>query len=134
MTAAHVAVSLPATTTQTSHLAGNLCRAAARPLKKMWLIALLLQAFACGVLGGRRHGVVAANVTEQMVTKSETFSPQWLEKYRGEKLGCDAGRGSYVWRHNGFGSNINSESSEEECFGRGICRSTFLVNLRKLLT
>ncbi|CAM9114923.1 unnamed protein product [Laminaria digitata] len=41
-------------------------------------------------------------------TTSEVFSPQWVEEFSGDNLGCELGRGLYTWRDAGFGSNINN--------------------------
>lgn len=119
----YMAASLPVVSTrrQTTHLADNLRPRPARRLKRVGPRALLLRVLACSVVfGERRLGAEAVHVTEKLGIEDETFSPRWLEKYRAERLGCDAGRGSYVWRHNGFGSNINSEPNERACCGRGV--------------
>ena len=68
-----------------------------------------------GLLGGAGCGVAEAQTTVNMTveTTSEVFSPQWVEEFSGDNLGCELGRGLYTWRNVGFGSNINSEQSWE---------------------
>ena len=67
-----------------------------------------LQVF--GLLGGRGNNRVAeVQATVDMKLEAEVFSPQWVEEFSADKLGCESGRVSYTWRTAGFGSNINSE-------------------------
>lgn len=68
----------------------------------------VLQVF--GMLGGRgKNSVGEAQPTVDLKVEAEVFSPQWVEEYSADKLGCELGRGLYTWRPAGFGSNINSE-------------------------
>ena len=63
-----------------------------------------------GLLGGRGNNRVAeVQATVDMKLEAEVFSPQWVEEFSADKLGCESGRVSYTWRTAGFGSNINSE-------------------------
>ena len=55
-------------------------------------------------------GFDRAHPAEDMGAEGDVFSLPWLEKYDDEKAGCGLGRGSYVWRKHGLGSNMNSES------------------------
>ena len=41
---------------------------------------------------------------------AELFSPEWLDEYGRGDSGCELARGSFMWRGQGFGSNINSKS------------------------
>ena len=56
------------------------------------------------------ESVDMAPPVEDMPVEGDVFSLPWLEKYDDEKAGCGLGRGSYVWRKHGLGSNMNSES------------------------
>ena len=58
-------------------------------------------------------GFDRAHPAEDMGAEGDVFSLPWLEKYDDEKAGCGLGRGSYVWRKHGFGSNMNSESPSD---------------------
>lgn len=37
------------------------------------------------------------------------FGQNWATAFANDNLGCQSGRGSFMWRGQGFGSNINSE-------------------------
>lgn len=37
------------------------------------------------------------------------FSQEWAREYSTGEEGCDLARGSFMWRGQGFGSNMNSE-------------------------
>lgn len=73
----------------------------------------LLTAF---LLWGGATGATASDVhTEDVVldTSIVKFSPEWMQKYDADDVGCAMGRGSYTWRPYGFGSNMNSESIKD---------------------
>lgn len=37
------------------------------------------------------------------------FGQNWATAFANDNIGCQSGRGSFMWRGQGFGSNINSE-------------------------
>lgn len=55
------------------------------------------------------------NDSLQDLPSSSTYSPlfgrNWAIAFANGDVGCKSGRGSYIWRGQGFGSNINSESN-----------------------
>lgn len=50
------------------------------------------------------------------VTKPMMFSPRWAQEYFSSDEGCTIGRGVYIWRNVGFGSNMNSK-----CYSTVLC-------------
>eukprot|EP00904_Undaria_pinnatifida_P002353 jgi/Undpi1/12118/HiC_scaffold_5.g01794.m1 len=58
-------------------------------------------------LRGSANRDAEAHPMEEIKEKTELFSPQWVQEFSSDKLGCEQGRGLYNWRHDGFGSNIN---------------------------
>ena len=44
------------------------------------------------------------------------FGDNWAMDFGDGGNGCESGRGSFMWRGQGFGSNINSESATQESF------------------
>jgi len=42
---------------------------------------------------------------------SPLFGRNWAIAFANEDIGCNSGRGSFMWRGQGFGSNVNSESN-----------------------
>ena len=87
----------------------NLTTMFRRPRQRLLWTIVVCQLF--GMLDGTSDWVGQAQATANATVEntSEVFSPQWVEEYAGDKLGCEQGRGHYTWRLAGFGSNINSE-------------------------
>eukprot|EP00903_Cladosiphon_okamuranus_P005843 g5784.t1 len=48
------------------------------------------------------------SMTESETAPVEMFSPEWEVEYHSGKPGCELARGSYMWRVQGLGSNINN--------------------------
>lgn len=48
------------------------------------------------------------SMAELTATPAALFSPEWEEEYGSGNPGCDLARGSFMWRGQGFGSNINN--------------------------
>lgn len=53
-----------------------------------------------------------------MQFEAELFSPDWVEEFAADEVGCVKARGLYTWRRSGFGSNINSEYGQG--YGKGV--------------
>lgn len=49
------------------------------------------------------------SVAELPAAPAALFSPEWEAEYGAGQPGCDLARGSFMWRGQGFGSNVNSE-------------------------
>ena len=49
------------------------------------------------------------SMAELTATPAALFSPEWEAEYKEGDPGCDLARGSFMWRGQGFGSNVNSE-------------------------
>lgn len=50
-----------------------------------------------------------AHPTQSLKFETTAFSPDWKNDFTAGDVGCEEARGSFVWRPQGFGSNINSE-------------------------
>lgn len=96
----------------------------------LWVMAVVHVWATVGTFGRAddpKVQLVSTELVGEMLGDGEPklFSAAWAEEYRLAKPGCDLGRGSYVWRRHGFGSNMNSERKTQPESNLAFMHSTF---------